>query len=68
MPVKPSPFPWSLSEYGSIVDATNTVIPVSGIAQPHGYVPRNDVSYANRDLLLAAPGKALIQYWITLTY
>jgi len=52
--MKHTPGPWRLAE-GSVVDQTNTVIPISGIAQPHGYVPEDDVSWANARLIAAAP-------------
>ena len=45
--------PWRLVD-DSIVDESNTVISISGIAQPHGYVPKSDQSYANAELIVRA--------------
>ena len=42
-------------ECRSVVDQSNTVISISGIGQPHGYVPDDDESYANGQLVAAAP-------------
>jgi hypothetical protein len=50
-----SPTPWTYTENGDVVDADGCVLPVSGIAQPHGYVPKDDVSYGNGRLLSVAP-------------
>ena len=43
----------------SIVDATNTTLCMSGIAQPHGYVPSDDVSHVNAELHVELRNAAL---------
>lgn len=49
-----TPGPWTWNGY-CVIDQTNNVIAIEGIAQPHGYVPQGDVSYANARLFSAAP-------------
>lgn len=49
--------PWRYDEDNkAVLDSTNTVVRVSGIAQTFGYVPDDDPSYAHGRLLAAAPG------------
>lgn len=50
-----TPGPWRLDQYRNIVDPTNTVVSVVGVASPCGHVPDNHVGYANGRLLVAAP-------------
>lgn len=48
--------PWRYDEENkAVVDSTNTVVRVSGISQPCGYVPDDDLSYAHGRLLAAGP-------------
>lgn len=46
--------PWNYVD-GDVVDCTGTIVSVSGIAQPHGYVPIDDESHQHGRLLSAAP-------------
>ena len=47
-----TPGPWSFNG-SDVIDSCNQVVAISGIAQPHGYVPKDDVSYANARLVSA---------------
>lgn len=49
-----TPGRWEYTD-GNVVTPGNNMLAVSGIAQPHGYVPPDDVSYANARLIAAAP-------------
>ncbi len=53
--IKYTPGPWRLTEDGHVVDSADCCIAIDGIAQPHGYVPPEDVSRANARLIAAAP-------------
>ena len=48
-----SPLPWKM-ENGCIVTAENDVLPVCGIAQTHGDVPKGDVSRGNAEFIVRA--------------
>lgn len=47
--------PWNYTEAGDVVDSTGSIVSVTGIAQPRGYIPADDDSYEHGRLLAAAP-------------
>lgn len=52
---------WRFDEESrNVIDQTNTVIAISGIAQPHGYVPPEDESWGNGLLVSAAPTMRMV--------
>ena len=51
---KYSPTPWRFGN-GYVLDASNNVVPIEGIAQPRGVTAHDDVAWANARLIAAAP-------------